>query len=392
MVFGLPTPPSVWAVDDTSVQIVWGDLADGPIRVAVVGTDNSLVVDHNAGPGSILLDDLAPATRFEIEISHSHGSTRLEAETLRRPAGRELCRVATISDLHLGATSWGLLRTMSEDPDRFDQPHPWRCAHSALVDAENWGADFVVVKGDAVHHETPEAFEQLGRLVDLFPNIPMMLMPGNHDVDGNGRADACGQVIPTCVGGRNLPFVRSSESVDLPGVRLIGADTTVPGRGPGSLRRVADEIFDRACGSDRPVLVATHHQLQPGRMVRHWPPGIAAPDSTRLLDRLAQLPLPVIATSGHTHRNRARHHDSILLTEVASTKDWPGVWAGYKVFEGGIIQTVRRVSSPSAMAWTEYSRHALGGVWGLWAPGPMNERCLHHSWLGDSNLVVKPVR
>ena len=42
-----------------------------------------------------------------------------------------------------------------------------------------------------------------------------------------------------------------------------------------------------------------------------------------------------------------------MVTEVGSVKDHPGTWAGYLVYEGGIVQTVRRIMDPTALAWTE---------------------------------------
>ena len=48
---------------------------------------------------------------------------------------------------------------------------------------------------------------------------------------------------------------------------------------------------------------------------------------------------------------------------------FPGTWAGYAVHEGGIRQVVRRVAAPDAIAWTDRTRHGLGGMWGLIAPG-----------------------
>ena len=37
-------------------------------------------------------------------------------------------------------------------------------------------------------------------------------------------------------------------------------------------------------------------------------------------------------------------------------KDFPGTWAEYRVYDGGILQVVHRVSSPEALAWSEECR------------------------------------
>ena len=87
-----------------------------------------------------------------------------------------------------------------------------------------------------------------------------------------------------------------------------------------------------------------------------------------------------MASSGHTHRNRRRRVQGLTWTEVAATNHFPGVWAGYRVFEGGIMQTVRRTAEHDTLAWTEHTRDMLGGVWALWATGTMADRCFALRW------------
>ena len=89
---------------------------------------------------------------------------------------------------------------------------------------------------------------------------------------------------------------------------------------------------------------------------------------------------PLFVTSGHTHRNRRRTHGAAVITEVGSPKDYPGVWAGYVVHEGGIRQVVRRVAAPDVLAWTDRSADAAHGLWGAWSPGHLDDRCFTHTW------------
>lgn len=377
--FGPPvSPPTVWAVEDTAVQICWGDLPAGPVTASA--GDARAVAHHEGGAGSLDLDGLPPGRPVDIELRWPGGRTTLATHTVEPPPGPLLTRFATISDLHLGATRWGALRTMIDDSGH-PVPHPYRCAAAAIDEARRWGASLLVIKGDAAHHESEACFAELGRLVDEHPDLPMFLLPGNHDVDGRPGG------IPLTVGQRELAFVRHADHLDLPGIRIVGGDTTIAGQGIGSLERSGPAIVELAAAADRPVFVTVHQQLQTTRLPRSWPAGIAAPHSTRFLDRLDGTDQPVIVSSGHTHRNRSRNHGGTLVTEVASTKDWPGVWAGYAVHEGGIRQVVRRIAAPAAMAWTEYSRGALHGLWGLWSPGPLAERCLSHHWGGGRSTV-----
>ena len=52
----------------------------------------------------------------------------------------------------------------------------------------------------------------------------------------------------------------------------------------------------------------------------------------------------------------------VPFVEVACVKDYPGSWAEYRVFEGGVLQVHRRLSSPAALAWSER------------VPGPLRRR------------------
>jgi hypothetical protein len=301
--------------------------------------------------------------------------------------------------MHLGSRRWGFFKTMSETvnhqagssstsgpiaappaivpgrpPGPYPELHPVRCARSAVEDAVAWGAELLVSKGDSTQHENAECYGLLGELVDSVPHLPMMAMPGNHDVDD------CGRFIPEHVGNRELPLCRGVDFQDRPGVRVVVADTSIPGQGKGTVAGVGSDILDAVAESDRPVLLLVHHHFQAHKVARHWPIGITAPESTDFLNRLDRLNKNVVISSGHSHRNRVRRHGSLLLTEVASTKDWPCVWAGYNFFDGGMEQSVYRVSEQSAMAWAEYSQQAVGGLWSKWSPGRLPDRCVREVW------------
>jgi hypothetical protein len=87
-----------------------------------------------------------------------------------------------------------------------------------------------------------------------------------------------------------------------------------------------------------------------------------------------------LVTAGHTHRNRRRRHGPIPITEVGSPKDYPGVWAGYAIHEGGIRQIVRRTADPHVLAWTERTGDTVMGQWRRWSPGSLDDRCFSHTW------------
>lgn len=367
-----PSPLRVWAVDASSVQICWGALPEGPVTISA--PDHSRTIDHPGGPGAITIERLAPATEHLLRIESEIGVSELTARTLTPPPGEVLCRVATVSDLHIGSTHWGFLRTMV-DLSAQSEPAPSRCARGAISEAAAWGADHLVIKGDAAHHRRVDHFEALGALLDDFGDLSMTLIPGNHDVD-----DVSGIAVPASVGDRGLPMTRTVAVEDLPGIRLIAVDTTIEHRGIGTLATNGAAALDAASDTDGAVLVLLHHQLQRHRYPTHHPPGISKREGLDFTRALGRANPDSWVSSGHTHRNRARNAGPVQITEVASTRDWPGVWAGYEVREGGITQTVRRVESNNAITWHEYSRGAVWGLWSAWAPGPIEQRCLTKRW------------
>ncbi|HEX6418211.1 MAG TPA: hypothetical protein VFZ77_06935, partial [Acidimicrobiales bacterium] len=167
----------------------------------------------------------------------------------------------------------------------------------------------------------------------------------------------------------------------LPGVTLAVLDTSIPGRASGGLSAASLEWLDTlAAEADRPVLVFGHHHP--------WNPdssrrpeayfGINPDDSERLVEVVARRPRIAGYFAGHTHRNRVRRFSAtgaVPWVEVACVKDFPGAWAEYRVFEGGILQVFRRISAPEALAWSEKTRDLYGGTYEEYAFGSLGDRC-----------------
>ena len=108
--------------------------------------------------------------------------------------------------------------------------------------------------------------------------------------------------------------------------------------------------------------------------------GTTRQDGYGTLDRLVATNPDIFLSSGHTHRNRLRRHRTAVVSEVGSPKDHPGVWAGYELTATGVRQTLRRVSRPDCIEWTERTRAIVGGIWGRWSPGRLGDRCVTHLW------------
>ena len=66
---------------------------------------------------------------------------------------------------------------------------------------------------------------------------------------------------------------------------------------------------------------------------------------------------------------------NVPFVEISCTKDYPGVWAEYGLYEDGFTQVVRRISSPAALAWTERTRVMYHGLYRDYALGHLDHRC-----------------
>ena len=382
-------PISTFSVEDTTVQLTWRGLAPGPLELRTgaddgsgraLGPDVRVEVD-DLGAGAVVVPDLPPDTALRITARRPgrDGSVgEVRARTLPSPPGAELSRVATVGDLHLGTEVFGHQGTIRELP-RPAVAHPVRCAEAALDEAAAWGAERVVVKGDVTDHGQVEQWRTYADLVRRTA-VPVDALPGNHDrASSRGRPGLSPEDAAKAF---DLAVALPVLVRDLPGLRLVLLDSTTGGWNFGHVDPFADEVVQAVAEADPSVtvLVALHHQLQPHLLSEGWPIGVSRDESVRLLDRLAAAHDRVLVTSGHTHRHRRWDHGAVTATQVGSTKDYPGVWAGYVAHEGGIRQVVRRVERPDCVRWTEHTRRAAFGVWRWVSPGLLTSRCFTRAW------------
>ncbi len=208
-------------------------------------------------------------------------------------------------------------------------------------------------------------------------SVPVEVILGNHDVKGSIDAMAA---MAAC----GLSVTREPRARDLPGVRLVLGHSPLPDRHGGAvtasdaadLARLAGQAAAR--GRRRWPSCTTRPGVSRSRpTTRPRSPGA---DSARLVQALAAANPATLLLAGHTHRNRRYRVGGITVAEVGSTKDYPGQWAGYSVYEGGIRQAVFRVAADAAIAWTEMTRRAMAGVWGWWSPGRLADRCWTLEW------------
>ncbi|MGI9033400.1 MAG: metallophosphoesterase family protein [Acidimicrobiales bacterium] len=322
------------------------------VEVTTVADDEAVLHD---GSRVVRYHDLDPDTDYHL------GGAALR--TLPRPPGDRLATVATVNDMHFGETLCGIYEGVDLGPpmaiEAGEPPYPQTMNQAAAAEIAATGPDVVVAKGDLTSTGTSEQF---GAFLDYYGTAfgqRLHWVRGNHDA----VADS---VVPS----------RGPEEVTLAGVTLALLDTAVTGRAGGAIGADQLEWLDElASRADRPVLVFGHHPPADGRGDSF---GLAPADSKRLVGVVARRTAIVGYFSGHTHRNRVRRMAAtgeVPFAEVGSTKDFPGGWAEYRVFEGGILALFHRTSSPDALDWSERTRAMFGGYYPAYSFGRLDERC-----------------
>ncbi len=329
------------------------------------------------GPGAVVVDGLEPATTYPVWVE-GPGLSRIEVgrvTTLAPPPGPLLCRFATISDTHIGEVHFGFWGDIVEVIPRAStmEPYPQRCARAALGEARDWGSRLVAAKGDLTDRSLPREFAVVDDLL-TGSGLQCVAQLGNHDV--RRKMDPAGDMPGTDTAGPGRPVIR-----DLPGVRIVLGHSPIFRDHPGDLDAAAvDQLSQAVREAPGPAIVSLHHPPQRWAVPRSYPPGLYRPASRALTAALRAANPATVLLAGHTHRTRRYTVDGLLVAEVGSTKDYPGVWAGYAVHEGGLRQVVRRIARPDVMAWTESTAAALGGQWGHWSPGRLTDRCWSMPW------------
>jgi 3',5'-cyclic AMP phosphodiesterase CpdA len=306
-------------------------------------------------------DGLSPDADHELLGCRVH--------TLPRPRGELLCRFATVNDIHFGEDECGRLDDHTEGPivrsAAGEPPYPETMNRAAVAEIAAVGVDAVIVKGDLSADGTPQEWEAFERCYRDAFGSRLAVVRGNHD-SYRGQDAYAGDTL-----------------IDLPGVLVALIDTVIPEHTTG---RITSDTFawldEHAATADRPMIVMGHHQQwTPGghRSADYF--GINPDDSETLTELIARRPAIVAYSAGHTHRHRVRHlagAAGVPSIEVGCVKDFPGTWAEHRVYEGGIMQVVHRMSSPVALEWSERCRHLysdFGIDYETYALGRLEDRC-----------------
>jgi 3',5'-cyclic AMP phosphodiesterase CpdA len=282
--------------------------------------------------------------------------------------GERLATFATVNDVHFGEEECGVVDGLDIGPvlraAPGADPYPEVMNRGAIAEMAAIDPAVVIVKGDLTCNGTDDEYAAFLAAYEPAFGERLVHVRGNHDGYHGGTYASL-----------------ASQRVDLPGATLAVLDTTDPGRTPGRVTaEQAEWLEDVAATAGQPVLVFGHHHP--------WSPdssqrsesyfGILPDSSERLVEVVSRHPNVLGYFAGHTHRNRVRRFGATgdrPWVEVACVKDYPGTWAEYRVFEGGVLQIHRRISTPDALAWSEQTRHMYAGTYAEYALGGLDDRC-----------------
>ena len=336
----------------------------GSPRPSLVTVELTTVADDEIvnfdGASRFAHTDLEPDTEYEFE--------GVRARTLPRPGGELLSRFATVNDVHFGETECGVMEGLELGPvftvEEGEEPYPEVMNRGAIEGMQAIDPDVVLVKGDLTARGIKEEYEAFLNAYASAFGERLRHVRGNHDAHE-------GELFAS-----DAPF-----AVDLPGVRLAVLDTVISRHHTGQVTGEQLEWLDTiGAEADRPVLAFGHHHPWSPESRNREPGyfGINPDDSEKLVEIVARRRSILGYFAGHTHRNRVRNFaatGAVPWVEVACVKDFPGTWAEYRVYEGGILQIHRRISTPDALAWTEKTRGMFGGMYPAYAFGELKDRC-----------------
>jgi 3',5'-cyclic-AMP phosphodiesterase len=332
--------------------------------VDITTVADDLIVAHerltDGGARVVRMEGLQPDTGHDVE-----GTL---VRTLPRPSGALRCRFGTVNDVHFGEVECGRIDDQPGGPIRRAEPGdpPYPEVMNGAAGDEMMAADLaaVIVKGDLSVDGRPEEWAAFEACYRSRFGDRLYVVRGNHD-SYHDQVDYAGDAWIT-----------------LDGVAVALIDTAIPTHTTGSITSDQLDWLDaHAEASNVPVIVMGHHQQWIGSNRSEDYFGLH-PDASDALDEVIERRPSIVAyTAGHTHRHRVRRmrRSGVPSIEIGCVKDFPGTWAEYRVFEGGILQVVHRISTPEALRWSETCRHLyadFGVDYETYALGSLADRCL----------------
>jgi len=172
--------------------------------------------------------------------------------------------------------------------------------------AGDWRAQRVLVTGDLIQDDTPEAYDRFRDLM-LPLNLRVHCVPGNHDIRNLMRQVCCRPPFSYCAW------------EEIGNWLIIGIDSCVPDDAGG---RVTSDELERlseiVTGSPaKHVMVSLHHPPVP--MGSKWLDTVGLKNGDEVLERLSSLKRVRIAAFGHVHQEYDQEHLGIRVIATPST-------------------------------------------------------------------------
>jgi hypothetical protein len=393
--------PEIFGVTATSLTLSFrvddaaagGAGVDAAARVRLNGELRA--VSEGGGTRLLRIERLEPDTEYRVAIevagAESAAPDRYFPERVRTlPAPRSACtaRIATLNDLHFGEPRFGGRLTADHEYGEEEPGFPlirdedgelpyWRIMNEdAIAEINAARVDAAVIKGDIADHGLPEQFAWARESFARF-DVPHHAFLGNHDYYGRHAGHAVDGY--TILGQPAAP-----RAVDLGGWRLVLLETAEPGDHHGVFGEDRLGWLEEALAETRearmPTLLLMHHQPVPPEHRDSYPNsiGMVPEHSLRFFDLIGANPQVKGVLIGHTHRNRVRRYrasGAVPFVEVHCSKDYPGGWAHYELYEDGSFrQEARRTASPRALAHSTRCRACFRGFYRDFALGSLEER------------------
>jgi 3',5'-cyclic AMP phosphodiesterase CpdA len=321
-------------------------------------------------------------------------------------------RFASLNDMHVGENVSGQATALPNSlppplagqpiPPSFrqDSPHYWQVMNEgAVADIKKHNPAFTILKGDITAEGGNPGVDLSGDQFVLARQIldglggPYFAVRGNHDkradlekslVFDYGVANlpptltvTATNVVPGYdadghpVGDPHFDFAFSYTPAPGQTVRFIALDTwdnDHPPAGPATSagRFTADQLtfLDEQLSTDTtsPTFIYMHHPVSEVASETAVPPivfGVRQPDAALFLGKVRTHANVVGVLSAHTHRNwitPSALAPGVPFVETAASKEYPGGYTIYKVFEKGYIQSFYKCSTEACLEWSEETR------------------------------------
>ena len=168
----------------------------------------------------------------------------------------------------------------------------------AAVAALRERPDLVVMTGDLTDCGLAEEYEQLAELIARYLDMPVYVVPGNHDRRENFR-EGLGHLPGVRDDAGFVQYVVDSDAMPM---RLVMLDSVVPGKGYGDLCDARFDFLERALtdAKGKPTSIFLHHSPMASGILHMDEIGLQS--HRRLADVIRRHSHVEAVFCGHSHR------------------------------------------------------------------------------------------